>query len=195
MRSKFHIPVKLKTAVYILSVLICVFSTFDYANSLSLAYGITDRFSQIQKEYPNGSKFTDDYRGAAQCFGFAGYVFHGLYGCDMPNSYYEETWYQLDGLQNLFLVGQLTQNDINEKSVKHLLSQGEPGDVIQYGTSRYPHTMLFLQETSGGITVYDCNYDRQCTVMTRQVSFQGLASEIGTSSPKCGLTLYRANPS
>ena len=68
-----------------------------------------------------------------------------------------------------------------------------PGDIIQYGTPHYPHTMVFLQTITEGFTVYDCNYDRQCTVMVRQVSYEALAAEIGSSSAQCGLTLYRAN--
>ena len=110
----------------------------------------------------------------------------------MPNSYYADTWYQLDGGQNLSMIGQLVQKDISENAVEGLLSQGKPGDIIQYGTPRYPHTMVFLEKSGGGVTVYDCNYDGQCTVMVRQVPYQGLADEIGVSSPKCGLTLYRA---
>lgn len=116
-----------------------------------------------------------------------------LYGCDMPNSYYRDTWYQLDGTENLSVVGQLTQKDISKTALERLLSQGRPGDIIQYGTPHYPHTMVFLQTITGGFTVYDCNYDRQCTVMVRQVSYEALAAEIGSSSAQCGLTLYRAN--
>ena len=142
---------------------------------------------------PACSSFTGAYRGATQCFGFAGYVFHALYGCDMPNSYYRDTWYQLDGTENLSVVGQLTQKNISKTALERLLSQGRPGDIIQYGTPHYPHTMVFLQTITGGFTVYDCNYDRQCTVMVRQVSYEALAAEIGSSSAQCGLTLYRAN--
>ena len=197
MLSKLWRSAKLKAVFSILSVLICIISTVFYVHSLTQHENnnsIADRLSQIQEEYPPGSKFTGSYRGATQCFGFAGYVFHALYGCDMPNSYYGETWYQLDGTQNLAVVGQLTQKDLSEKTVERLLSQGQPGDIIQYGTVRYPHTMVFLQSNSGGFTVYDCNYDRQCTVMIRQVSYESLAVEIGSSSSKCGLTLYRAAP-
>lgn len=192
MLGKIQIPIKLKAAISILSILICIFSTIFYVNLFSNSSSATDRLRQIQQEYPPGSKFTRAYRGASECFGFAGYVFHALYGCDMPNSYYASTWYQLDGSQNLLTIGQLTQKEISENAVEALLSQGEPGDIIQYGTSHYPHTMVLLEKNSGGITVYDCNYDRQCTVMVRQVSYQSLANEIGDSSPKCGLTLYRA---
>ena len=170
-----------KAVFSILSVLICVVSTFFYTFSHPFSQSsdsVWNRLNQIQEEYPPGSSFTGAYRGATQCFGFAGYVFHALYGCDMPNSYYRDTWYQLDGTENLSVVGQ---------------SQGRPGDIIQYGTPHYPHTMVFLQTITGGFTVYDCNYDRQCTVMVRQVSYEALAAEIGSSSAQCGLTLYRAN--
>lgn len=185
-----------KTIFSILSVLICVVSTVFYAYSLPSSQkggSLPDRLSRIQEEYPPGSRFTGAYRGATQCFGFAGYVFHALYGCDMPNSYYAETWYQLDGTENLSVVGQLTQKNLNNKALEDLLSQGLPGDIIQYGTPRYPHTMVYLQGDSGGFTVYDCNYDRKCTVMVRQVSYDTLAAEIGVSSSRCGLTLYRAD--
>lgn len=83
--------------------------------------------------------------------------------------------------------------NISKTALERLLSQGRPGDIIQYGTPHYPHTMVFLQTITGGFTVYDCNYDRQCTVMVRQVSYEALAAEIGSSSAQCGLTLYRAN--
>lgn len=192
MLGKIQIPMKLKAAIYILSVLICIFSTMYWVSSLQNSLSASGRLYQIQREYPPGSKFTGAYRGASECFGFAGYVFHALYGYDMPNSYYADTWYQLDGGQHLSMIGQLVQKDISKNAVEGLLSQGKPGDIIQYGTPRYPHTMVFLEKSGGGVTVYDCNYDRQCTVMVRQVSYQGLADEIGISSPKCGLTLYRA---
>lgn len=193
MLRKIQIPMKIKAAISILSVLTCMFSTIFYVNSYSQPSPITDRLRQVQEDYPPGSKFTGTYQGATECFGFAGYVFYALYGCNMPNSYYEKTWYQLDGAQNLSIVGQLTQRDISEKTVESLLSQGKPGDIIQYGTPRYPHTMVFLEKISGGIMVYDCNYDGQCTVMIRSVSYQSLADEIGNSSAKCGLTLYQAS--
>ena len=181
----------------ILSVLICVISTIIYVfpqPPVQDAGSIGDRLRRVQEEYPPGSRFTGAYRGATQCFGFAGYVFHALYGCDMPNSYERESWYRLDESENLWAVGQLTQKEINQNSLEALLSQGQPGDIIQYGTSRYPHTMVFLHGSGGGFTVYDCNYDRQCTVAVRQVSYEALAAEIGVSSSRCGLTLYRAGP-
>lgn len=185
-----------KAVFFILSVLICVVSTFFYAFSHPFSQSsdsVWNRLNQIQEEYPPGSSFTGAYRGATQCFGFAGYVFHALYGCDMPNSYYRDTWYQLDGTENLSVVGQLTQKNISKTALERLLSQGRPGDIIQYGTPHYPHTMVLLQTITEGFTVYDCNYDRQCTVMVRQVSYEALAAEIGSSSAQCGLTLYRAN--
>ena len=80
-----------KAVFFILSVLICVVSTFFYAFShpfFQSSDSVWNRLNQIQEEYPPGSSFTGAYRGATQCFGFAGYVFHALYGCDMPNSYY-----------------------------------------------------------------------------------------------------------
>ena len=165
-----------KAVFSILSVLICVVSTFFYAFSHPFSQSsdsVWNRLNQIQEEYPPGSSFTGAYRGATQCFGFAGY--------------------QLDGTENLSVVGQLTQKNISKTALERLLSQGRPGDIIQYGTPHYPHTMVFLQTITGGFTVYDCNYDRQCTVMVRQVSYEALAAEIGSSSAQCGLTLYRAN--
>ena len=88
---------------------------------------------------------------------------------------------------------QLTQKNISKTALERLLTQGRPGDIIQYGTPHYPHTMVLLQTITEGFTVYDCNYDRQCTVLVRQVSYEALAAEIGSSSAQCGLTLYRAN--
>ena len=49
---------------------------------------------------PSRQQIHGCYRGASEYFGFAGYVFHALYGYDMPNSYYADTWYQLDGGQH-----------------------------------------------------------------------------------------------
>lgn len=101
-----------KAVFSILSVLICIVSTFFYTFSHPFSQSsdsVWNRLNQIQEEYPPGSSFTGAYRGATQCFGFAGYVFHALYSCDMPNSYYRDTWYQLDGTENLSVVGQLTQ--------------------------------------------------------------------------------------
>ena len=174
----------------ILFVIICIFSTV--ISFLIPDNSLLQKLERIQQDYPPGSKFTGSFRGAYECFGFAGCVFYALYGCCMPNSYCRETWYQFDSLENLRLIGQLTQKEISENSVRQLLSQGKPGDIIQYGTSSYPHTMLLLQTEADGFQVYDCNYDNQCTVMIRQVSYQALAAEIGSDSSRCGVTLYRA---
>lgn len=178
----------------VVSLLLCLTAgTLFFCSFLDA--GETDRrLALLQEQYPPGSKFTGDYRGATECFGFAGYAFHFLYGRDMPNRYGEDTWYELDGGQNLVSVGQLVQKEITETSLKQLFSLGRPGDIIQYGTAGYPHTMVLLHADEDRLTVYDCNYDCQCTVLVRTFSCAQLASEIGTSSPRCGVTLYRASP-
>lgn len=139
-----------KAVFSILSVLICVVSTFFYAFSHPFSQSsdsVWNRLNQIQEEYPPGSSFTGAYRGATQCFGFAGYVFHALYGCDMPNSYYRDTWYQLDGTENLSVVGQLTQKNISKTALERLLSQGGLGILFNTARPIIPTPWCFFKQS------------------------------------------------
>ena len=153
---------------------------------------VWNRLNQIQEEYPPGSSFTGAYRGAPMLWLCRLCLSRPLwlrYAKQLLSGYLVSA-----GWNGKPIRGRTAHpKNISKTALERLLSQGRPGDIIQYGTPHYPHTMVFLQTITGGFTVYDCNYDRQCTVMVRQVSYEALAAEIGSSSAQCGLTLYRAN--
>ena len=183
-----------KAVFFILSVLICVVSTFSmlFPPIFQSSDSVWNRLNQIQEEYPPGSSFTGAYRGATQCFGFAAMSFTPFMAAICQTAIIGIPG--ISWMERKPIRGRTAHpKNISKTALERLLTQGRPGDIIQYGTPHYPHTMVLLQTITEGFTVYDCNYDRQCTVLVRQVSYEALAAEIGSSSAQCGLTLYRAN--
>lgn len=163
---------------------------------------IKARFAAIQNQYrPNvGQRWTGNYNGTWQCFGFARIVFSRLFGCEMPLKYYGNAKYKYQSSENVTLVGQLAGSNVNETSAKNLLSQGKLGDIIQACGAAYgQHTMVFVSADDTGVTVYDCNAhlnssEPDCVIHQWTINWNTWASWYGTgsSSSENGISLYRA---
>ena len=164
---------------------------------------IAARFAVIQSQYmPNtGITWTGSWGGAIQCFGFARMVFSKLFGCEMPSAYVGSARYKYATENNVDLVGQLVGGNVTNTNVKNMLSSGKLGDIIQaYGNKYGQHTMVFVNATADGVTVYDCNanlsgQDPACSIHQYTINWNTWVSYYGTGdgNSENGISLYRAS--
>ncbi len=157
---------------------------------------IQEKFLQLKEAYPpnRGVTFFQSYGGAIQCFGFARFAFNKIFDCDMPASYKNEKRYEYVNNQNVVLLGQLSgAGAVTEANVKELLSQALVGDIIQAcGASQ--HTMMVEKVTENSVRVYECNWDGDCCIYEREISFAKFAATYSQphSVSESGVSLYRA---
>jgi uncharacterized protein YjdB len=121
---------------------IVLFITIIFTKDSHAATSLT----QLQSDYPTGSKWEDTYTGkkkveggyarvlASECAGFAALMYNRYYDMD-PYEYAEQIY------------------DI---------SQVQPGDIVRYGNNA--HSVWVLSREGDSVTVAECNYDLQCTV-------------------------------
>ena len=116
--------------------------------------------------------------GCRQCFGFARYVFYQVFGKILSTVQDGHTF--TNYLDNITVVGQSTTADA--ATWKSILSQALPGDVIKVPG----HTMIVESADATGVQVLDCNWDRQCGIQSRKMTWSALTAYATK------LTLYRA---
>jgi hypothetical protein len=157
---------------------------------------IQEKFKQLKEAYPpnHGVTFFQSYGGAIQCFGFARFAFNKIFDCDMPAAYKNEKRYEYVNNQNVVLLGQLSgAGAVTEVNVKELLSQALVGDIIQAcGASQ--HTMMVQEVTNEYVAVYECNWNGDCVVHERKITFADFAAAYSQphSVSESGVSLYRA---
>lgn len=164
---------------------------------------IAAKFAEIQRMYmPNtGQRWTGNWGGAIQCFGFARMVFYRLFGVNMPNRYYGNARYKYQSSENVELVGQIAGGNVTVTSAKNLLQQGKLGDIIQASGASYgQHTMVFVSADDSGVTVYDCNAhlnssEPDCVIHQWTLNWNTWANWYGSgnSTSENGISLYRAS--
>ena len=116
--------------------------------------------------------------GCRQCFGFARYVFYQVFGKILSTVQDGHTF--TNYLDNITVVGQSTTADA--ATWKSILSQALPGDVIKVPG----HTMIVESADATGVQVLDCNWDHQCGIQSRKMTWSALTAYATK------LTLYRA---
>lgn len=136
----------------------------------------------------DSSGSTSRYYYGIQCKGFANYIFYQLFDVPFIGRYDQDCYYLPDPSGAVELAREWDFGAEDTKLMERIFASARPGDFIQ-GRSRkgsYGHTMIFLSQDETGITVFDCNWDNQCGVAVRQMSWEKLASYF------MGLSLYTA---
>lgn len=113
----------------------------------------SSNIAMLQRQYPNGSRFTGSYDGAYQCMGFAYYCYY-MYNDDHVNETISDgsrSYYSLVSNSNLenFLRTAGTQCYVRGRT-----SNGVDHSIFIVGYSTRNKT----------VTVYDCNMDGNCGV-------------------------------
>ena len=110
----------------------------------------------LQKQYPSGSTYSDEFDGATECMGFAYYCYY-MYNDEHVNETISDSsssskYYSLSSDTNLekFLKKAGTQCYVRGKT-----SSGAYHSIFIIGYSTSNDT----------VTVYDCNMDGKCTVL------------------------------
>jgi len=149
---------------------------------------ILTKLDSIKANRLNTTFESSGYRGAKQCFGFAGWVFHELFGVDMPNQYYDARRYELVLNDNVELLGTLT-NYPSADSLRNLFVSARPGDVIQLDAhNKSQHTMIFEGITPDGkVKVLHANFDGKNGISEDELTFDYLAQRSTE-----GISLYHA---
>ena len=136
---------------------------------------------EIIEEYPPGSYFYGSFAGGTTCYGFAKMVLYKLFGKE-GNSY---RYWAYDGSSNvgLYVVDYIT--DYSAASVKALLSQARPGDLLQFSSPRQ-HSMIVYEVSENSFTLYDSNWTPYMNDL-RTVSYDTFAGRTNSR-----LTLMRS---
>ena len=164
---------------------------------------ILERFQKIQSVYPPNAGV--QYLAGGECFGFAKMVFFNLFGVSLPGCYLGSAKYEYTSSETVEIVGQLTGADVTVSNLADLFSKAKLGDIIQAcGRDFEQHTMVFVNYSDKGLTLYDCNFRYtdasvedygSCFVHQRTYSlseFAGWYDNVGTYDVANGVTLYHA---
>lgn len=100
------------------------------------------KLSAIERRYPHGSRWGEEYAKGWQCFGYAHWVANQIFGGESFN------WNQVSSINNV-----------------------KAGDIVQYGnpSNGRGHTIFVTFVSGNTITYTDANSDRNNTVKWRQV--------------------------
>ena len=126
-------------------------------------------------EWPVGSYWTVDGKPSAdinnsivfedsrQCAGFARYVYSRIWGSSTYG-----TRFGVSSNDNRTLVG-------NSSDFSGFIAGSRINCDRQDGGGN--HSMVILEKTSSGVTVYEANHDGRCGVGMRTISFEDFADE------------------
>ncbi len=161
---------------------------------------ITAKLDTLLDQYPSGKYWNggniesvtstpcsshsscNNFQGNIQCNGFAKMIIYKIFG-KSSGSY--RTWnYACSSLTGMKLIGSTT--DFSSSSVKSLLSNARPGDILQFASSKQ-HTMIVYSVGSSNVKIYHCNWDNECGIELKNFSFGAWS---GRNSTK--LSLIRA---
>ncbi len=148
------------------------------------AGGVKKKLDSFITSYPSGSRWTGSFDGGSQCYGFGKMVVYNLFGKNSSGVYRSWTYAGVS-TSGMNVIGSVTS--FSSANVKSLLSKAKCGDILQFNTTKQ-HTMVVYSVDSGGVTVYDCNWDNNCGISKRYCSFGAWS---GRNSSK--LTLLRAD--
>lgn len=145
---------------------------------------VTSKLNSLMKQYV-GTTWTG-YDMGSECKGFANMIFRNLFGVYIgpyPNS----ANYRIENA-NAIEVGVLSPSSMTQAKAIELLKKGAPGDYIQVRrrASGGPHSMIFVNKDSGGITVFDCNSDGRNGVRSYYIAWDTFYSK------NCAVSLYHA---
>ncbi len=108
---------------------------------------------------------------AVQCIGFARYTFYRLFG-----------FIDADHNGHLFYnAGTIEAGNVNEQSVKQLITRLKPGAHIRYNLAYTQHSVILLSQNSEGFTVYHANAggngieSSPCVVSTKTFTWEQFA--------------------
>lgn len=145
---------------------------------------VKKKLDSFISSYPSGSRWTGTFDNGSQCYGFGKMVIFNLFGKNSSGGY--RSWnYAGVSTSGMKTIGSVTS--FSASNVQSLLSKAKCGDVLQFDQTKQ-HTMIVYSVDSGGVTVYDCNWDNNCGISKRYSSFGAWS---GRNSAK--LTLLRAD--
>ncbi len=171
-----------KRILSVILILIITISAVPFG-AFAAGGGVQAELDAVMAQFPPGSSWKTSFDGATQCMGFARMVVYRIFG--KSGSAYRSWNYAGASLVGMTSVGTVT--DFTAAKMEQLLKKARCGDVLQYDQSGI-HTMIVCSVENDGVWVYDCNWDRNCGIQYRKVSFAKLASR---SSKK--LSLLRAS--
>lgn len=172
--------IKIYVALFVVMVFL-IEPTNTYAVSQS---EVTSKLNSLMNQYVGTT--WDEYDMGSECKGFANMIFRKLFGVYIgpyPNS----ENYRLENA-NAVEVGVLSPSSMTQNTAVELLKKGAPGDYIQVRrrASGKPHSMIFVNKDSGGITVFDCNSDGRNGVRSYYITWNSFYSK------NCAVSLYHA---
>ena len=190
----------------LMSVLVMLSMFFAFSNT---AYAASEtkyltqaqvqaKLDELVSKYPDGSVWKGTYDGGNQCYGFARMIVNKVFGKTGSDT---RKWnYACTTLRGMTKIGSV--ETCTEDSVKNLLKQARPGDVLQFA-ARSPekgmHSMIVYSVSSTKVTLYECNYASSYKVTKSSITFKDLAKrqyydkKIGGTKKRGTLSLVRSN--
>ena len=152
----------------------------------SSAQAVSNRLNALINTY-KGTQWNGYYMGT-QCKGFANLIFQKLFNVYI-GAYDEGTKsyipYPDKGVTE---VGRLTTSTMSLDACKELLLKAQPGDYIQVRRrgKTYGHSMIVVDTSASGITVFDCNSDGRNGVKVYDINYSSFYSS------NSAMSLYHA---
>lgn len=146
---------------------------------------VSERLNDLINTY-KGTQWNDSYYGI-QCKGFANLIFKKLFNVYI-GPYEETTKAYIQSPNGATEVGRLTTSTMSLEACKDLLLKAQPGDYIQVRRrgKTYGHSMIVVNTSNSGITVFDCNSDGQNGVKVYDINWQNFYSS------NSAMSLYHA---
>ncbi|MCQ2405842.1 MAG: S-layer homology domain-containing protein [Oscillospiraceae bacterium] len=154
-------------------ILIFIVSLFAALPVSAQAEGLNEveiRLRTFVAAHPDGSRWPEEFDGGISCFGFAKLAVYNIFGLH-DESGRIRTWdYWGNSSSGMTLVA--SAENSTAESTRDLLLRARPGDVLELEPyTRNQHTMIVYEVNENGWTVYDCNWDGQCSIRLQEVSF------------------------
>ena len=126
--------------------------------------GITSLLDEVISEYPDQSYWKDTFDGANTCYGFAKLVVYKVFGkSTKPGKNYRSWLYNGTSTSGMNEIGSTKKFD--ETSMKDLLSNARPGDVLQFDTGKNSrqHSIIIYSVSKDDVTVFESNVPNYLT--------------------------------
>lgn len=118
--------------------------------------GVITKLDQVIQKYPDGSYWNDTFDGGNTCYGFAKLVVYNVFGkSTSPGKVYRSWLYNGTSKSGMITVG--TATSLSSESMKQLLSNARPGDVLQLdkGVNKKQHSLIIYNVADDGVTIYE----------------------------------------
>lgn len=155
---------------------------------------ISEKLASILADYPDGSSWTETFDGAKKSYGFAGLVIYKIFG-NSTVSGKTYRWWLYSGVSESGIQAVGSVDTCTEVSVRDLLLQARPGDVLQFDKgpdSGTQFSMIVYSLTTTGAYIYDCNLNGDSVVRLHHMSYSDFIQLQGVG-PKGKLTLLRSD--